>query len=71
MCMDWPVVSSQPIQSDASVGEVSLVWSDHSAVDAEVDRISLVHGVTHNVSIRVGWRTPLYFHLEQEKTNNF
>lgn len=60
------MVSSQPMQSGMSVREVTLLWSDQSAGDAELDGISLMDGVTHNVSIRAGWRIPFYFHLERE-----
>lgn len=64
------MVSSQPMQSGVSVREVTLLWSDQSAGDAEPDWISLMDGVTHNVSIRAGWRIPLYFHLERETTDS-
>lgn len=65
---DRPVVSSQSMQNEASVREVTLLWSDRSAADAELHWISLMHSVTHNVSIGASWRIPLYFHLERDAT---
>jgi len=66
MCFDWPVVRSQVMQSGVSVREVTVLWSEHRAGDLELDWISFIHSVTHNVSIRTGWRTPLYSQLETQ-----
>lgn len=62
------MVSNQPMQSGVTVREVIVLWSEHSAGDAELDWISLMHSVTHNVSIRTGWRAPLDSHLERQTT---
>lgn len=66
ICFNWPVVSSQPLQDGVSVREVTVLCSEHSAGDAELDWISLMHSITHNVSIRTGRSTPLHSHLEKK-----
>lgn len=64
-CSDWPVVSSQPVQSDVSSRELTLIRSDQGAGDVELDRIFMMHCVTHNIPIGTSWRIPLHLHLKQ------
>lgn len=58
------------MQSGVSVREGTILWSEHSAGDAELDWISLIHSVTHNLSIRTDRRTPLHSHLERQTTKS-
>ena len=58
------------MQRGVSVREGTILWSEHSAVDADLHWISLIHSVTHDLSIRTHWRTPLHSHLERHTTQH-
>lgn len=53
------------MQSDVSSRELTLIRSDQGAGDVELDRIFMMHCVTHNIPIGTSWRIPLHFHLKQ------